>query len=216
MFVIHPLKNMTSFDHFKKQARTLSNIQIQVNPTDLFSPLKEYFQNYPISTWIDLYKFIYQGTCGWSHLIYNIANRTHKNLIQELSAIEIIPNDPTPLLELLDKKTQFARLHLRPWKKKYQNQYDLILESMKKVLIQTPQNITLFRSRIQSIARLVKQDILMIDESGDKRVLSWLNLLLKSTKDTDPVSILPLFHHTTMFRDKYNPSYRIVYYPDFY
>lgn len=206
---------MPSFDSFKNYVNHLSLYQIQVKLDDLTGQLREYFRHYPASSLVDLYKFIFQGTCGWSHLIHLSKDEVYENLFLEISRLTFLPNDLTPMVELLDETTQFARLHLRPWKKCCENQNELILKSMNNVLSQAPQDIALFRSRWDTILKLAKQEILTVEKKVNEMVLPWIELLLELTKDTDPVSILPAFHHTTMFREKYHPSYRIVYYSDF-
>ncbi len=206
---------MPSIDSLKNYVNQLSLYQIQVELDDLTGQLREYFRKYPTSTFVDLYKFIFQGTCGWGHLIHLSRDEVYENLFLEISNLNFLPNDPTPMVELLDEKTQFARLHLRPWTKCYENEHELILESMNKVLSQAPQDIALFRSRWKTILKLVKQEILTIEKKTDEIVLPWIDLLLELTKDTDPVSILPVFHHTTMFRKNYHPSYRLVHFSDF-
>lgn len=208
---------MASLKDFKRLAKELISHPIQVKLEELPEKLlKEYFKKYPATTWVDLYKFILQATCGWSHLIHNsMKNRVYDNLVSEISALKSLPNDSTPLVELLDIHTLVARLHLRPWKRLFGQQVMPIWKSMNKVAKEVPQDIKLFRMRWQAISELANQGILLIEKSDEKITFSWINSLLDSTVDSDPISCLPLIHHSPLYREKYHPSYRIVYYPDF-
>ncbi|UCE12502.1 MAG: hypothetical protein JSV04_09935 [Candidatus Heimdallarchaeota archaeon] len=209
---------MTLFEDFENQAKKLISYPIHFKLEEIPEEIiKEYFQKYPQTTWIDLYKLILQATCGWSHLIDKTMKRqVYDNLISEISSSKPLKDDSTPLVELLDNYTLFARLHIRSWKSVYGNQSSPIWKSMNRVLDRIPLDIKLFRMRWQSIAELTNQGILFIEKLDEKIVFTWINSLLDSTMDSDPPSLLPLIHHSPLYRKKYQPSYRIVYYPDFH
>jgi len=174
------------------------------------SSLLFYLKKYPKQTWGDLYKFIYQGSCGWIHLkkISNL-ERVKVYLEQELNACNKNREDEV-LFELLNEKTMFGRLNLRVWKEDLGLSSSYVWELMEESLRATPKTLSVFIDSWNQICYFFKEVILTTEDNQIrllKNTLSDISIQLKGYKSCLD---LPLISHSAIFRTNYNPSYRIV------
>ena len=71
---------MSKLLEFKQSSQEMAHIPLYLKEISeesfLENPLFFHMNKYPLVQFSDVYKFIYQGTCGWSHLT-NIGNEEH-------------------------------------------------------------------------------------------------------------------------------------------
>ncbi|MHA1318136.1 MAG: hypothetical protein ACTSQ6_11570 [Candidatus Heimdallarchaeaceae archaeon] len=146
-------------------------------PSSLLFYLKKYLQQ----TWGDLYKFIYQGSCGWIHL----------KKISNLERVKVY-------------------LEQRVWKEELGLSSSYIWKLMEESLRATPQTLLIFIDSWNQICYFFKEGILTTEDNQIrllKNTLSDISIQLKGYKSCLD---LPLISHSAIFRTKYKPSYRIV------
>ena len=144
----------------------------------------------------DLYKLMYQATCGGEHFLTN-KSKARKNLIEEWESMERIPKGET-LLEIIDPRGEIMRVNLRVYKK--------------------------IGGTVQKIFEYFIRSVEAFKKDQDRLVRYWEAIMEMAKKETIPFSrgILedfyidvgrkgfPAIHHSESYLDANRPSYRLV------
>ena len=206
-------------DHSKIQSLMIqvANVLVQINhnalntETDVhLQPLRLHVQRYPQLCWIDLYKFLLQGTCGWAHLqsITNLG-KIRSYLFTEY-AVASSPLPSEPMVELLDVDTQIVRINLCPWKSEgftAENLWDLMIKVAKR--FPNAQSLSLFTQRWATLTSLFNRSVLFSTQDSPL-ILQWLTEIHKFIHSGIEIHNLPLVSHSSLYHTQYNPSYRLV------
>ncbi|MHA1405918.1 MAG: hypothetical protein ACTSSG_00870 [Candidatus Heimdallarchaeaceae archaeon] len=205
---------MDSIIKFRNLTDELSSVPIYLkeitNKEGELILLLKHIHQYPQIRCNDIYKFILQGTCSWTHLLNEFAeNKIKLYLKEELEGLEK-PNQYDIFFELLDRETRLGRLNLRLWKEKKGNNIELLWKLMKKAQEETLNSIHLFSIRWKSLEKLVKDSVLFVPDEYSELLFSWIKHVHGIVKKVKNVSELPLVRHSNIYRKFYSPSYRII------
>ena len=199
---------------FKRLVREMSHIPLYLKDVSedeiLQNPLFFHITKYPLLQCIDIYKFIMQGSCGWSHMA-SFGNEEHLKdyLIKEFKeAGELSEFDS--VFELLNEETRIGRVNLRAWKRHVGNEIDLLWDLMKKAEETTPKTSKIFREKWKQFTSWVGEGKIIFPEEVKKMVEHWLEVVAKLAEKYESASDIPLVSHSPMFRKMYKPSYRLV------
>ncbi len=179
-------------------------------------PLLIHILQYTYITVIDIYKFILQGTCGWSHLITEKRNLhdIKKYLTSEFSQ-QAKPRDEEKLFDLLNRSTEIGRLNLRVWKLRVNDKTDEIWNMMENVQQSAVCSLELFKKRFEEFGNFVNSKYIIIKEEEDiVQYESWFKFIIRLVSNAKSCLNLPLVSHSECFRSTYNPSYRLVFQKD--
>lgn len=178
-------------------------------------PLLMHILQYTSITVIDIYKFILQGTCGWSHLITEKRDlhEIKKYLTSEFSQ-QVKPGDDEKLFELLDQSTEIGRLNLRVWRHRVNDKTDEIWKMMENVQQSAVCFLELFKKRFEEFGNYVNSKYIIIKEEDIVQYESWFEFIIRLISNAKSCLNLPLASHSECFRSTYNPSYRLVFQKD--
>lgn len=185
--------------------------KILINDNDYiihhYKPLSNHIRKFSQCTIIDVYKFLYQRHFGWGHLINDQSiDNVHKRLQQEFNEVNELEIFPELLFELLNENSNLGRVHLRPWKFKHNGTIEQLWLLMNNVNVDTASCLTTF---LKEISELFPQFM------GTSTILDdFIRSLINYINQSKEVSNLPLFHHSSLFRNCYHPSYRLVFKED--
>ncbi|MCE7742219.1 MAG: hypothetical protein GOP50_07140 [Candidatus Heimdallarchaeota archaeon] len=205
---------MIQLSEFKQLSKEMAHIPIYLKEITkkslLEHPLFFHLSKYPLLQCRDVYKFIYQGSCGWAHLT-KLGDEKHvKNyLVKELSEA-VDPVEIDEIFELLDKETRIGRVNLRSWKAQVGEDLDLLWELMIKAKQNTPETTELFIQRWGEFSDWIEQGIIMYPLGAEKSMKKWLVLISEIAQKVELAVELPLVSHSPMYRKSYNPTYRLV------
>ncbi len=204
---------MDFVDEFKTLGEKVSKVHVALSkslPLEFtHKELISHIRKYPSISLRDLYKFIHQGTSGWSHLS-QLGDLQHIKtwLIDEMASVGD-PLDRDELFELIDKDTGIGRLNLRIWKQEprftIEDLWNLMMESNKRV----PNSSLLFLSRWHFLQECITKGYFVMQPSTGDCVEKWLNLVLEMVQGKK-VNEIPLVSHSELFRLEYSPHYRLV------
>ncbi|MCK4844902.1 MAG: hypothetical protein KAS95_04455 [Candidatus Heimdallarchaeota archaeon] len=178
-------------------------------------PLLMHILQHTCITVIDIYKFILQGTCGWSHLITEKRDlhKIKKYLTSEFNQ-QAKPGDEEKLFDLLDQSTEIGRLNLRVWKHRVNEKTDEIWNMMDNVLQSAVFSLELFKIRFDEFGNFVNSKYIIIKEEDIEQYESWFKFITHLVSNARSCLNLPLVSHSEYFRSTYNPSYRLVFQKD--
>ncbi len=208
---------MDKIAFFKRLNRKISRIPVYLSQElpegVLEKPLILHIQRYPELRWRDIYKFLMQGACGWSHLkTIGKSDRVKQFLYEEFNDLgEALPKEE--LFELLNSETQLVRLNLNVWRNEIGDNPEQIWELMLASLDKMPDDVSLFLNRWIELIEFYEKGIIKIDQKRKRkygRIFHWLNFVLELISDSEKISDIPLLHHSSVYRKKYKPSYRLV------
>ncbi|MCK5344744.1 MAG: hypothetical protein KAR20_15125 [Candidatus Heimdallarchaeota archaeon] len=198
---------------FKHWEEHVSQVQIGLSP---FLPpalaqdtLISHIRKYSSITLRDIYKFIHQGTCGWSHLSQLGSLQHLQNmLIKEIASVGV-PFESDELFELLDETTGLGRINLRIWKNDprvtTEDLWTLMLESNTPI----PDSSFLFLQRWKFVQECTANEILLVQSHHSEFSEKWLNLVSEMVKEKT-ANAIPLVSHSRLFRTAYSPQYRLA------
>ncbi|UJG44281.1 MAG: hypothetical protein K9W46_03640 [Candidatus Heimdallarchaeum endolithica] len=172
--------------------------------------LLTYLKKYSVQTWGDLYKFIYQGSCGWVHLKKISGLEGVKIYLEQELDVCTKKREDEELFELLNEKTMFGRLNLRVWKEEIGLSSSHLWKLMEESLKNTPANLSIFFSSWNLICKLYDEGILTTKKNEKRALKKALSDLSFQFKKYEECLDLPLISHSPLFRMNYDPSYRIV------
>jgi hypothetical protein len=208
---------MDQLAFFRRLNRKISRIPVflseEIDEEFQNYPLILHIQNYPKLRWKDVYKFLMQGACGWAHLkSIGKTDRVQQYLQEEFRSVgEPLPQED--LYELLNEETQLVRLNLKVWKSRFSDKPDQIWELMVSALEKLPNDVNLFLTQWLKLIELYEKGIIKINQNRKRkygRIFHWLNFVLELISDSEKVSDIPLLHHSKIYRNYYQPSYRLV------
>lgn len=173
-------------------------------------PLIEHIESYPKLEWQDIYKFVLQGSCGWTHLL---SNRKQENVVQHLNEELNLASKPRPnerLFDILNNETALCRINLRVWKKDNLGKLHELWDLMVKAEKSTPKSTKIFRKNWKELVDLSENGFIVTSVREEYMVLQWMKVVLKLTESIEKSSEIPLLHHSEIYRTNYKPSYRLV------
>lgn len=202
-------------EEFKLYEQKMGKIRIKPREDSITllakHPLILHIFQYTCITVIDIYKFILQGSCGWSHLI------TEKRNLHEIKRYltsefwqQAKPGDEEKLFELLDQSTEIGRLNLRVWKHRVNDKTDDIWNMMENVQQSAVCSLELFKERFEEFGNFVNSKYIIIKEEDMVQYESWFEFIIHLISNAKSCLNLPLVSHSECFRSTYNPSYRLV------
>jgi hypothetical protein len=144
----------------------------------------------------DLYKMVYQATCGGSHLLLN-SDEVKKNLQKEWDQTERIPKGES-LLEVIDPRCEVMRVNIRIYKK----------------IGGTPVHLLrIFKQSVKSFPkdknRFIATWEMAMDLAEDSEI-PFSRSLLEDFLIEQGKNDLPAVHHSDQYIESNRPSYRIV------
>lgn len=208
------MSTMNNLKEFEDFTREMSHIPIYLRNVSeeeiLQNPLFFHISKYPALQCIDVYKFIMQGSCGWTHMT-SFGNEKHLKdyLVKELENAEEMHSFDT-LFELLNEETRLGRVNLRAWKKHFGNEADLLWDLMQKAEETTPKTTKIFREKWKQLTEWVREGKITFPEGVLESVERWLNIVMEISEKYELASEIPLVSHSPMFRNYYKPSYRLA------
>lgn len=202
-------------EEFKLYEQKMGKIRIKPSEDSITllakHPLILHIFQYTCITVIDIYKFILQGSCGWSHLI------TEKRNLHEIKRYltsefwqQAKPGDEEKLFELLDQSTEIGRLNLRVWKHRVNDKTDDIWNMMENVRQSAVCSLELFKERFEEFGNFVNSKYIIIKEEDMVQYESWFEFIIHLISNAKSCLNLPLVSHSECFRSTYNPSYRLA------
>ncbi|MBY9001520.1 MAG: hypothetical protein KGD64_11425, partial [Candidatus Heimdallarchaeota archaeon] len=100
---------MKILEEFHELSSKITNTPITLREEDFINvnknPIIDHIKRYPRLEWQDIYKFIFQGSCGWTHLS---TNSSEKKVVQYLNNELTLASKPLPdeqLFESLNNST---------------------------------------------------------------------------------------------------------------
>jgi len=205
---------MVDFLGFKELAKEMAHIPIYLKELSLDEVLKQplfiQMKKYPKLQFSDVYKFIYQGSCGWAHLS-KLGDETQikEYLKQELSEA-LSPKEHDEIFEILDYETGLGRVNLRSWKEYFGEEIDLLWELMKKAQHNTPTTTDLFIKRWGEFTEWIDKGVIRYPPEAEELVVNWISLIREIAVDVKIPVDLPLISHSVTYKNNYSPSYRLI------
>jgi len=191
-----------------KSVSTLPVIVKNLEQYKKHSLLLSHISHYPNLCWVDIYKCILQGTCGWQHLSKksNI-ELIYKSLIEEFQNVKA-KNEK--IFELLEVETQIVRVNLKAWKY-YQLPITELWNAMVKVDINPKNGLKLFKKRWKELINWFDKGIFQTQAKEEHLTVNeWLKEVEQQVINTDSSNNLIVAHHSQLFRENYKPSYRLA------
>jgi len=173
-------------------------------------PIIEHIENYPKLEWQDIYKFVLQGSCGWTHLL---SNRNQESVVQHLNDELNVASKPHPderLFDILNNETSLCRINLRVWKNENLGKLHELWNLMIKAEKSTPKTTKIFGKNWKELVDLSESGIIMTSKQEEYMVHQWIKVVLELTEKIEKSSEMPLLHHSETYRTTYFPSYRLI------
>ena len=144
----------------------------------------------------DMYKLVYQATCGGEHLLRN-KSAANKKLREEWKNTEKMPKGE-PLLEIIDPRGEVMRVNLRVYKKIGGN-----LERLFTVFVRSAAEFKKDRERLAAYWEVLMAFAKRGEIPFDRGALEdlWIEMGMKG---------FPAVHHSERYVDANRPSYRVV------
>ncbi len=165
-------------------------------PSDIFKLLVTHANRYPQMAVQDIYKLLYQGTMGSEHFQDSIADY-EEDLMEEWQQIE--PDNSLPIWENLRLDGQIVRFYLAPFKAREGQLSQLMTLSY--------WTTTLYEGSLE--------DLKSSWETFEKicRERKWSKFALDEVEEFGEwlrKNQYPPVHHTEVYKDTYQPSYRLL------
>ncbi|MHA1802375.1 MAG: hypothetical protein ACTSWJ_11610 [Candidatus Heimdallarchaeaceae archaeon] len=194
----------------QKIAGNSITLKLDMSTKILNNPIIEHIKIFPKLEWQDIYKFILQGSCGWTHLL---SNRNKEKVVQYLN--EELNNASNPrqderLFYILNNETSICRINLRVWKSENLGKLHDLWNLMIKAEESTPKTTKIFKNNWQELVNLNENGYIVTSEREEYLVQQWMKVVVKLTEEFENSSDMPLLHHSENYRINYFPSYRLV------
>lgn len=202
---------MKLLTEFKSLIPKISGISIFLQlDSSIHHPIIEHIKNYPKLEWQDIYKFVLQGSCGWTHLL---SNRNQESVVQYLNNELNVASKPHPderLFDILNNETFLCRINLRVWKNENLGKLHDLWNLMMKAEKTTPRTTDIFQKEWLNMMNLIDQGYIIKSEKCKYLVGEWIKNVAKLSEVNRKSSDMPLLHHSETYRINYKPSYRLV------
>ncbi len=186
-----------------------NTISLQLD-NSIHHPIIEHIKKYPRLEWQDVYKFVLQGSCGWTHLL---SNKNQESVVQYLNDELSMASKPLPderLFEILNNETFLCRISLRVWKNENLGKLHDLWNLMMKAEKSTPKTTKIFKKNWRELIDLSDKCYIMTSKRDEYLVQQWMKVVLELTEKIEKSSELPLLHHSETYRTTYFPSYRLI------
>ena len=206
---------MNLFIQFEKAVSDISLFFVKLRTIDYKNekkpPLIAHMVNFSNIKWRDIYKFIFQGTCGWTHLSSDKSlEKVKQYLIEELESINE-SDSTTSLYEILNYTTKLCRVNLQEWKFRFQESIEELWKLMLKANETTPKTTEIFAEQWKELIDMSENNYFIFRSKHEKNTVeNWLNIVLDLAREVNLSSKMPLLHHSEEYRIKYKPHYRLV------
>ena len=144
----------------------------------------------------DLYKMLYQASCGGRHLLMDPVE-SKKKLLEEWDSSERIPKGE-PLLEVIDPRGEVIRVNIRIYKKTGGK-----LDELFKAFQQSAMNFPDDKDRFIGLWGVAM-------ELAENREIPFSKVLMEDFLIDQGKLDLPMIHHSDPYIDANRPSYRVV------
>lgn len=202
---------MNILSEFKSLTSKISGNSItHLLDNSIHHPIIEHIKNNPKLEWQDIYKFVLQGSCGWTHLR---STKNQENVVQYLNDelnIASIPHPDERLFNILNNETSICRINLRVWKNEKLGKLHDLWNLMMKAEKSTPRTTKIFKKNWMELIEFSENGQIVTSEREEYLVHQWMNTVVKLTEEFEKSSEMPLLHHSETYRINYFPSYRLV------
>jgi len=155
--------------------------------------IKTHLELRPLAQPQDIYKLLFQGVFGVSHII---SDKTWERLLDEAKRISLDDDVVDPLVEPVCPYASMIRVNLRPYLKAGGD-----LEDLYQAMMETASYVgssSVFRRYWAQFKELTLEEL----------NFNWMDI--EAIDETiRRVGVNPL-HHTQIYRDAYHPAYRVV------
>ena len=155
--------------------------------------ISQHIQHYPKIQIQDLYKLLFQAAMGIEHLLQNPAPILDY-LLRELDVVDAVSE--TQLAEPI--APELVRVHLRPFKARMGRPAQLVDLMMKSAANFNPsrEKLTIYWHTLEEMAA--------------QQIIPFSAPELQSFFQTKRLESLPAAHHSKIFRENYQPAYRVI------
>lgn len=155
---------------------------------------RQHLDRYPQMELVDLYKLLYQATCGPAHLVSDSVE-----VYQEIRAeLEGLVAAPEPLTENIDAHGAYMRINLKSFK-----YYGGDPRQLARIVCNSAKLDSNAHQKLQQRWQLVGQLI----RDG---LLPFTVAAYEELTDTLQAANFPAVHHSPTYRRMYQPAYRVV------
>jgi len=186
------------------------SLQQDISPFLSNQPIIEHIKNYPKLEWQDVYKFVLQGSCGWTHLL---SNRNQESVVHYLNDELNKSSKPQPderLFDIINNETSLCRVNLRVWKSENLGKFHELWDLMIKAEKTTQKTTDIFQKEWSNLMKLIDQGCIITSNKSKSLVGKWIKIVVKLSEVYRKSSDMPLLHHSETYRTNYKPSYRLV------
>lgn len=159
----------------------------------------ELFERHPLAESVDVYKQAHQAMFGPGHLLVDEAV-VRMRLTQEAQALEMDPRDWEEVIEVIHPSLEMARVHLRPYLRSGGSVQRLV-EAMFKTEASLGEPDSEALARLLGAARAALPGV--VPESFDMEAF---DTLLRA----QVAEGFGVVHHSDVYRQTYDPHYRVV------
>ncbi|MCD4700343.1 MAG: hypothetical protein K8S24_00655 [Candidatus Aegiribacteria sp.] len=157
--------------------------------------IRSHSVRYPLMKCADIYKLIYQAAMGSAHGVLSIES-AREHFKEEISDIENGPLEP--VVDIIAHDGNISRINVRPYLHAGYNPEKLI-----EVFVKTGKEFTGSVAKLEMycwwLLRMKKDALLTVETQTIER---YLNEMFESD--------YPAVHHSSVYRNAYSPSYRVV------
>jgi hypothetical protein len=167
---------------------------------DMFKLLVTHFRRYHLMEIQDVYKLIYQGVCGSSHILQSSSSNFEAALKQEFDGLGA--NNSLPLWESIHPEGKIVRVNLAAYKHqshKIERLSTLCLWTAE-VSASTKDNYDDISIALNTFYKLCKS----------RKIPKFTPLEIERYQKWVEENKFPMVHHSDVFQMNYTPHYRLV------
>ncbi len=157
--------------------------------------IKSHSVRYPLMKCTDIYKLIYQAAMGSAHRVRSI-DSVRKHFEEEISSIGIGPVEP--VVDPIAHDGSILRINIRPYLRAGCNPEKLI-----EAFVRTGNEYTGSTGKLELycwwLIRMKEEGLL---PDGLRAIEQYLDAIAESD--------YPAVHHSSIYRNAYSPSYRVI------
>jgi hypothetical protein len=161
---------------------------------------------------VDIYKCLHQGEFGVGHLIDDPV-RFRKRLLHEL--LQILPSSAEPTLENVSINNTVMRLNLRPFKAIFKAEIEEASHLLAEVCIESSKTVKGDPERffyiLNGFRDLNREGELRVSKASYSFPIEMVDyFLMEVRKLANRLGEIPVFSHSSIYRQLNEPSYRVV------
>jgi len=167
---------------------------------DVFKLLVTHFRRYHLMEIQDVYKLIYQGVRGSSHILSSSPSDFEVNLRREFASVEA--NNSQPLWESIHPEGKIVRVNLAAYK--YQSQK---IERLSALCLWTAEISTSSEKDVEHISTAFNTFYKLCKS---RKIPKFAPLEVEKYHKCVEENKYPVVHHSETYRTEYDPHYRLV------